>query len=81
MAQIVVRNLAEAVKSALQQRAARRGVSMEAEAREILQRALLRPSTARAGLGTRIRERFARVGGVELEVPDPAIATPAELPE
>ncbi len=39
MAQIVVRNLALAVKSALRQRAARRGVSMEAEAREILQEA------------------------------------------
>ncbi len=81
MAQILVRNLDEAVKSALQQRAARRGVSMEAEAREILQRALLRPSVARAGLGTRFRKRFARVGGVELELPDPAIAKPAELPE
>lgn len=81
MAQILVRNLDEATKLALQKRAAIRGTSMEAEAREILQHATQRPPTSKIGLGTRIHARFARIGGVELELPPSATATPAELPE
>jgi plasmid stability protein len=41
MAQLVVRNIDEAVVRALKQRAAARGVSAEAEHREILREALL----------------------------------------
>jgi plasmid stability protein len=42
---------------------------MEAEVRAILEAAL--PSApATGGLGSRIRARFAAVGGVELEQPD-----------
>ena len=81
MAQILVRNLDESTKLALQKRASLRGTSMEAEAREILQRAVRRPTATKGGLGSRIRERFARLGGVELELPASAIATAAELPE
>ena len=41
---------------------------MEAEVREILRDALARPAPADQ-LGSRIRQRFATVGGVELELP------------
>lgn len=68
MAQIVVRNLDEAIKSTLKKRAALKGTSMESEVREILRSALQRrPATAR-GLGTAIRARFAKAdAGFELE--------------
>lgn len=80
MAQIIVRNLDESIKMALQERAALRGTSMEAEAREILQRALLRAPAPKGGLGSRMHARFAKLGGVELE-PLPASAlSPAEMP-
>ena len=68
MAQLIVRNLDEATKSTLKRRAAIKGTSMEAEAREILRSALKpRPMTAR-GLGTAIRARFAKVDvGIDIE--------------
>ncbi|WP_409995791.1 FitA-like ribbon-helix-helix domain-containing protein [Halomonas sp. DP8Y7-1] len=47
--------------------AARHGHSMEEEIRIILRSALNQPQAK--GLGTRIRERFADAGGIELEVP------------
>jgi plasmid stability protein len=62
MAQIIVRNLDEAVKRALQARAALRGRSMEQEAREILTAGVAAPSPASPGLGSRIAARFADVG-------------------
>jgi antitoxin FitA len=66
MAQIIVRNLDESTKDALKQRAARRGTSMESEARSILEQALRRPR--KRGLGSAIRARFASVGGtIDLE--------------
>lgn len=43
MANLIVRNLDESVVSALKQRAARHGVSAEAEHRRILEEALRRP--------------------------------------
>lgn len=53
MAQILVRNLDERVKSRLQRRARRNGRSMEAEVREILSDALKRDEKASTiGLGT-----------------------------
>jgi len=76
---LTVRNLDEEVKARLRVRAAENGRSMEAEARVILAAALVdRPER---GLGTWIHERFADIGGVELELPrrdEPARA--AELP-
>ena len=41
---------------------------MEAEVREIIRDALTRPEAANQ-LGSRIRQRFATIGGTELEVP------------
>jgi plasmid stability protein len=52
MAQILVRNLEDQVKSRLQRRAKRHGRSMEEEAREILRNALKDPETPAAGFGT-----------------------------
>jgi plasmid stability protein len=80
MAQILVRNIDDAVKSALQQRAARRGVSMEAEARDILQRALMPTKSQSAGWATRISARFASLDMPEIQNA-PGQAIPAELPE
>lgn len=70
MAQLLVRNLDDAVEQRLQRRAARRSRSMEEEAREILRAAADQdeaPSQT-AELGTRIAQRFAGLGLVE-EVP------------
>ena len=66
MAQVIVRNLEDAVKRKLQRRAAKHGRSMEEEVREILRDAVKDESRAQPGLGTRIAARFR---GIELEEP------------
>jgi plasmid stability protein len=69
MAQLVVRNLEQSVKTKLQRRAKRNGHSMEEEVREILRNALkTREAEEKVGLGTRIQRRFARVGFREGEI-------------
>jgi plasmid stability protein len=82
MAQLVVRNLSQDVKTKLQRRAKRHGRSMEEEVREILRDATKSEDSAkRKGLGTRIAERFRKIGlrkgeeipelrGFTLEPPD-----------
>ena len=67
MASLTIRNLDEDLKARLRLEAARHGRSMEEEVRVILRDSLSRQASG--GLGTRIRERFASVGGVELELP------------
>ncbi|ERL51985.1 FitA-like ribbon-helix-helix domain-containing protein [Halomonas huangheensis] len=67
MASITIRNLDEQLKAQLRIEAARHGHSMEEEVRTILRSALNQPQ--KEGLGSRIRERFAKAGGAELEVP------------
>jgi len=52
MAQILVRNLEDRLKSRLQRRARRHGRSMEEEAREILRNALHEEEAPAAGFGT-----------------------------
>lgn len=64
MAQLIVRNLDEAVKRELQKRAARHGRSMEEEVRDILRDAVKARGRTQKGLGTQIAERFK---GIELE--------------
>ena len=82
MAQIIVRNLDPATKAALQERAVLRGTSMEAEARDILQRALSRSRPASRGLGSAIRARFARMRDtVDLQVLPPATVRAPRLPD
>jgi plasmid stability protein len=58
MAQLVVRNLEQSVKTKLQRRAKRHGRSMEDEVREILRDATKDESRSSKGLGTRIAELF-----------------------
>lgn len=64
MAQLVVRNLREHVKTRLRERARRHGRSMESEVRDILGSAVSGDAPVR--LGSRVAARFARVG---LEAP------------
>jgi len=70
MATLTIRNLDEKVKRRLQVRAAINGRSMEAEVREVLSDLVTdNPTEPRQGLGTAIHERFAALGGVELDLP------------
>lgn len=71
MASLTIRNLDAALKERLRVQAAQHGHSMEAEARRILQGALTRkPALDSRSLATRIHERFAALGGVELDLPE-----------
>ena len=62
MAQLVVRNIEESVKSRLRRRAAQRGRSMEEEVRDILRDAVKEEETTAGGLGTEISSLFKKVG-------------------
>jgi antitoxin FitA len=62
MAQLIVRNLEEAVKRKLKRRADRNGHSMEEEIRAILRDAVKEEGRARKGLGTEIVELFKGIG-------------------
>ncbi|MGQ8776789.1 FitA-like ribbon-helix-helix domain-containing protein [Serratia sp. NA_112.1] len=77
MASITVRNLDDEVKELLRVSAAKNGHSMEEEARMILKQALVK-KPSRYGLGTRIHQHFAELGGVELEIP-PRDKTPVRI--
>jgi plasmid stability protein len=68
MATLTIRNLDDELRVRLRVRAARHGRSMEAEVRAILGEALAERS-ASDRLGTRIHQRFAAIGGFELEPP------------
>jgi antitoxin FitA len=80
MAQLLVRNIDEEVKTKLQQRARRNGRSTEEEVREILRNAVKGESARRGPLGTRIAARFAGIG-FEEDVPEwrGQIARPAKF--
>ena len=67
MAQLVVRNLENSVKTRLQRRAKRHGRSMEEEVREILRNAAKEPEKAPVGLGTQI-SNLVRGTGLNFEV-------------
>ena len=70
MSSITIRNLDSVIKERLRVRAAQHGRSMEAEARRILQSALNVTAKQRArSLYDRIHDRFAAVGGIDLELP------------
>jgi antitoxin FitA len=62
MAQLLVRNLDDAVKAALRARAVLHGRSMEEEARVLLSSALAQPTTKASPLGVRMAERFKGMG-------------------
>jgi len=70
MSSVTIRDLDPALKERLRARAAERGHSMAAEARDILQAALSTTGRAPArNLYDRIHARFAALGGVDLDLP------------
>ena len=69
MAQIVVRDLEEEVKTRLKRRAERHGRSMEEEVRHILRNAAKDSSRPIAKLGSRIAGRF-RGAGMTIDLPE-----------
>ncbi|MGL5852597.1 MAG: FitA-like ribbon-helix-helix domain-containing protein [Phycicoccus sp.] len=69
MAAISVRDLDEDVAARLKIRAAWHGRSMEAEVRAILTDALAPGGAEGPNLAQAIRERFAALGGVDLDIP------------
>ncbi|WP_420628728.1 FitA-like ribbon-helix-helix domain-containing protein [Candidatus Leptofilum sp.] len=75
MATLTIRNLDNQTKQKLRQLAATRGHSMEEEVRRILARAV--QQAEEKGLGTRIVEEFAAIGGVEFELPARSPTRPA----
>jgi antitoxin FitA len=70
MAQVIVRNLEEAVKRKLKRRAERHGHSMEEELRDILRDAVKDEVRPERGLGSAIAARFKGLG---LEGPIPEL--------
>ncbi|MEO8051366.1 MAG: plasmid stabilization protein [Acidobacteriota bacterium] len=82
MSSLLIRQLDDTIKTRLRLRAARRGRSMEAEAREILKTALSQLSRAGTSLADRIHKRFAAVGGFELpKIPREPMRRPPVLDE
>ena len=80
MATLTIRNLDETVKRRLQVQAALNGRSMEAEARAVLSESVepepvYPPTKTGENLGIRIHNRFAKLGGVELQIPRRGHAT------
>lgn len=69
MATMTIRNLDDELKARLRLRAARRGHSMEEEARSILRSALQAEPLSGQSLVNSIREMVAPYGGIELELP------------
>jgi plasmid stability protein len=68
MAILTIRDFDEGLKAKLRIRAAEHGRSMEAEVRAILASVLTKPASG-AGMGSRIRQRFADVDIRSFEPP------------
>ena len=69
MAQLVVRNLEDDVKTRLQRRAKRHGRSTEEEVRDILRNAVKEEDRPRPPLGSRLGQRFRGIG-LDAEIPE-----------
>ena len=69
MASMTIRNLSDDIKQRLRIRAAEHGHSMEEEARAILCAALTEDAVPPVSLSRAIHDRFAPLGGVELDIP------------
>ena len=80
MSSITIRNLDEQLKASLRLRAARHGLSMEQEVRNILQSTLAAEVSPASGLAfaMRIHQRFEGLGASEILAPEraPARAVP-----
>ncbi len=79
MSSITIRNLDDKLKANLRMRAARHGLSMEQEVRNILQSTLAVDASQVSGLefALRINQRFIGLGGNDLHVPECTTARPA----
>jgi len=69
MAQLVVRNIENGVKTRLQRRARHHGHSMEEEVRDILRSAVNGDQPPAGGLGTEIAALFGRAG-LDFDIPE-----------
>jgi plasmid stability protein len=69
VATITIRDLDPGLKARLRLRAAGHGRSMEEEVRVILRSVLAAREGSARGLAGAIRQRFAEVGGVDIELP------------
>ena len=79
MAAVSIRDLDDSVREKLRVRAARHGRSMEAEMRAILT-AAVRNEDSTQGLFSALVDRFAELGGVELDLPPRATPARAAYP-
>ena len=79
MSSITIRNLDDELKASLRLRAARHGLSMEQEVRNILQSTLAADASQVNGLdfALRIHQRFKGLGGDELVLPERTSPRPA----
>lgn len=68
MCTIIIQNLETSLRKKLRLAAASHGRTMEEEARNILHEHF-KESAEIVGMGSRIRARFAAIGGIELELP------------
>lgn len=68
MGSILIRNVDERLKQRLRLRAAKRGRSMEDEARDILKTALAKEAQAPKSMYEAIRKRIEPLGGVDLPI-------------
>ena len=69
MAQLVVRNIENGVKTQLKRRALRNGRSMEEEVRDILRAAINEEEVPAGGLGREISVLFAKAG-IDFDIPE-----------
>ena len=76
MASLTIRNLEDNLKADLRLRAARHGLSMEEEARQILRQALA-PAAPPGSLARRIQDRFAGLDADGLPIPARKPSRPA----
>ena len=79
MAAVSIRDLDDSVREKLRVRAARHGRSMEAEMRAILT-AAVRDDDSTQGLFSALVDRFAELGGVEIDLPPRANPARAAYP-
>ena len=79
VAAVSIRDLDDSVRDKLRIRAARHGRSMEAEMRAILT-AAVSEDESRQGLFSALVDRFAGLGGVELDLPPRATPARAARP-
>jgi plasmid stability protein len=72
MSSITIRNLDDQLKASLRLRAARHGLSMEQEVRNILQTTLAADAESSSGLdfALRINQRFKGLGADEIVLPE-----------